>query len=66
MGSEFLRIHFHMVVTLDPRGQTFNGKYSVTVWMESASNPFNEDSRSNPPVASGAGAVTATRVNPDE
>jgi hypothetical protein len=34
--------------------------------MESASNPFNEDSRSNPPVASGAGAVTATRVNPDE
>lgn len=65
-GSEFLRIHFHMQVTLDPRGQSFTGKYSVSVFMESESDPFNEDSQSNPPIASGTGAVTATRVNPDE
>jgi hypothetical protein len=44
-GSEFLRIHFHMVVKLDPRGQTFNGTYSVAVRMESASDPCSRPER---------------------
>jgi hypothetical protein len=64
-GSEFLRVHFHVSVTLDPNGEKFTGKYSVSVYMESASNPFNEDPKSNPPIASGTGSVTATRINPD-
>lgn len=64
-GSEFMRYHFHMVVKLDPRGQTFSGTYSVTIYMESQSDPFNEDPHANPPVASGTGTVTGTRVNPD-
>ncbi len=65
-GAQFMRYHFHMVVTLDPRGQSFSGTYSLFVFMETANDPFNEDSRNNPPVASGTGAVTASRVNPDE
>jgi hypothetical protein len=64
-GSEFVRVHFHVNVMLDPHGQKFTGHYTVNVFMESEDNPFNEDPNTNPPVASGTGDVTATRVNPD-
>lgn len=64
-GSEFLRVHIHMVVMLDPGGQKFTGTYAASVYMESAGNPFDEDPNSNRPIASGTGAITANRVNPD-
>lgn len=64
-GVQFERAHFHMMVKLDPSGQTFSGSYSIALYMESKDDPFNEDPQSNPPFASGTGAIKATRVNPD-
>ena len=64
-GSEFVRVHFHFLVTLDPNGDKFTGTYTASAYLESASDPFNEDPHSNPPIASGTGSVTATRINPD-
>ena len=60
-GSFGDRIHFHMVVTLAPSGNTFSGHYSAKVFAVSPADPFDESVQ----VASGTGAVTASRVKPD-
>jgi hypothetical protein len=65
-GAQFLRVHLHLVVTLAPSGNTFSGKYTAAVYLESESDPFNENPNSNAPIATGSGAVTATRVRPDD
>ncbi len=65
-GAQFLCVHLHFIVTLGPRGDTFTGKYTASVYLESQSDPFNENPYTNAPIASGSGAVTATRVKPDE
>ena len=64
-GSPFLRIHLHYVITLDPSGDKFHGTYKADIFLENESDPFNEDPVSNPPIASGGGTVTATRLQPD-
>jgi len=64
-GAQFLRVHLRFLVTLDPSGNKFTGKYTANVYLESKSEPFNEDPNTNPPIASGTGSVTATRVSPD-
>jgi len=64
-GSPFLRVHLHFTVTLDPSGNSFSGKYTASVYLETESDPFDEDPVKNPAVASGSGTVTATRVSPD-
>jgi hypothetical protein len=56
-----LRIHFHMVVKLHADGHSFSGNYKAQVFSVSPSDPFDESVQ----VASGTGAVTARRVNPD-
>ena len=65
-GAQFLRVHLHMIVTLAPSGNTFTGKYTAAVYLESQSDPFDENPNSNAPIATGGGAVTATRVKPDD
>jgi len=65
-GAQFLRVHLHFIVTLDPSGNTFSGKYTAAVYLESESDPFDENPNTNPPIATGSGGVTATRVRPDE
>ena len=42
------------------------GKYTAAVYLESQSDPFDENPNSNAPIATGGGAVTATRVKPDD
>ena len=59
-GSSYLS----NAVYLAASGNSFTGSYTANVYLESASDPFNEDS-SNIPIASGGGNVTATRVLPD-
>jgi hypothetical protein len=65
-GAQFLRVHLHMTVTLAPAGNTFSGKYTAAVYLESESDPFDENPNSNAPIATGGGAVTATRVRADD
>jgi hypothetical protein len=64
-GNQFVRAHFHFVVVLDPSGNRYTGRFTEEVYLEVASDPFNEDPRSNPPIASLTGTVTATRLSPD-
>lgn len=64
-GAPFVRVHLHFTVTLDRSGAKFTGTYTAAVYLESSANPFNEDPATNPPIASGSGSVTATRLNPD-
>jgi hypothetical protein len=65
-GAQFLRVHLHLIVTLAPSGKTFSGKYTAAVYLESESDPFDENPNTNPPIATGGGPVTATRVLPDD
>jgi hypothetical protein len=65
-GAQFLRVHLHMIVTLAPSGKTFSGKYTAAVYLESQSDPFDENPNTNAPIATGSGAVAATRVEPDD
>jgi hypothetical protein len=65
-GAQFLRVHLHFTVTLDPSGNTFSGKYTAAVYLESESDPFDENPSTNAPIATGTGSVTATRVRPDD
>jgi hypothetical protein len=61
-GAGFgIRVHFHMVVTLNSSGSSFSGTYKAAVYSVSPSDPFDESVQ----VASGTGTVTATRVKPD-
>jgi hypothetical protein len=61
-GGPFgIRVHFHMVVHLDNTGQRFSGTYKAAVYAVSPSDPFDESVE----VASGTGAVSASRVHPD-
>lgn len=65
LGSPFVRVHLHFIVTLDPSGDKYTGTYTADIFMESKDDPFNEDPVTNPPIASGSGDVVATRVKPD-
>jgi hypothetical protein len=60
-GSFGDRVHFHMVITLGPTGNTFTGHYTAKVYAVSPAAPFDESVQ----VASGSGGVTASRVKPD-
>jgi len=61
-GGPFgLRVHFHMIVTLDRSGNSFSGSYKAAVYAVSPTDPFDESVQ----LASGTGKVTATRVQPD-
>jgi len=61
-GAGFgLRVHFHMIVKLNASGDSFSGTYKAAVYSVSPANPFDESVQ----VASGTGAVTASRVKPD-
>jgi hypothetical protein len=65
-GGPFgLRVHYHMVVKLNPQANAFSGTYTASVYTESPppADPFDESPSLL--VASGKGTVTATRVNPD-
>jgi hypothetical protein len=55
------RVHFHMVVRLDPSGKTFSGRYTVKIYAVTPAEPFDESVQ----VAGGTGTVTASRVKPD-
>jgi hypothetical protein len=66
LGAQFVRVHLHFIVTLDPSGNTFSGKYTAAVYLESESDPFDENPSTNAPIATGTGGVTAIRVKPDE
>ncbi|MGB6452061.1 MAG: hypothetical protein WBE92_15025 [Steroidobacteraceae bacterium] len=65
-GQAFARIHFHFLITLDPSGDKFTGKFTADFYSELATDPFNEDPSTNPPMATLTGNVTATRIQPDE
>jgi hypothetical protein len=65
-GAQFLRVHLHFIVTVDPSGNAFSGKYTAAVYLESESDPFDENPNTNPPIATGTGGVTATRLTPDD
>ena len=63
-GGPFgLRIHFHVVIKLDPNGNSFTGTYRVDVFQETPEDPFDESASTK--VASGTGTAIATRVRPD-
>ena len=57
-----LLVHFHMVIRLAPSGNAFTGNYTVSLFSETSQDPFNESAG---PFVSGAGTVTASRVQPD-
>jgi hypothetical protein len=58
-----IRLHFHVVITVDPSGDTYSGEYTASAYHVTRANPFDE---SVPiPAASGTGSLTATRVRPD-
>jgi len=61
-GAGFgVRVHFHMLVTLNASRNSFSGTYKAAVYSVSPTDPFDESVQ----VASGTGTVTATRVQPD-
>lgn len=62
-GSFGMRIHFHVLITLDPNGNSFTGNYRVDVFNETPQDPFDESASAK--AVSGTGTVTATRVRPD-
>lgn len=63
-GGPFgMRIHFHVLIKLDPSGNSFTGTYKVDVFQETPQDPFDESASSK--VVSGTGTATATRVQPD-
>ena len=55
------RVHFHVIVKLDPSGKTFSGTYKAAAYSVSPTDPFDESVE----LGSGTGTLTATRVNPD-
>lgn len=58
-----VRLHFHVVITVDPSGDTYSGQYTASAYYVTRDNPFDE---SVPiPAASGTGTLTAMRVQPD-
>lgn len=62
-GAEYgVLVHFHMTINVAPSGNSFTGKYSVSLYNETPADPFDE---SSPPFASGTGTLSATRVKPD-
>jgi hypothetical protein len=63
-NNPFVRVHLHVVVTVDRSGDSFSGTYNADVYMETANDPFNEDPATNPPIASLSGGLTAVRVQP--
>jgi hypothetical protein len=61
-GAGFgVRVHFHMTVQLNEKGDSFTGTYKAKVYSVSPADPFDESVE----LASGSGKVTATRVKPD-
>jgi hypothetical protein len=61
-GGPFgVRVHFHMVVKLDPGHHSFSGSYHAAVFAVSPDDPFSESVK----LAEGGGNVTANRVHPD-
>jgi hypothetical protein len=62
-GAPFgIRVHLHFLVKLNPSGTAFKGTFTAKAYGETAADPFDETS---PPIATGGGNVTATRVVPD-
>lgn len=64
-GAQFVRVHLHYLITLDPSGDKLTGTYTSDIYFESESNPFNEDPSTNPAIGHSSGIFTATRVKPD-
>ena len=61
-GAGFgIRVHLHMILTLNSRGDSFSGTYKAAVYSVSPADPFDESVQ----VAAGGGTVSATRVKPD-
>ena len=60
-GTFGTRVHFHLIVKLDPSGKSFSGTYKAAAYAVTPTNPFDESNE----LGAGTGTVTATRVNPD-
>jgi hypothetical protein len=62
-GAPFgIRVHLHFLIKLNLSGTAFSGTFTAKAYGVTAADPFDE---SNPPLVSGSGTVTATRVIPD-
>jgi hypothetical protein len=61
-GAGFgIRVHIHATINLNSSGNAFTGNYRAAVYAVSPADPFDESVE----VASGTGAMSATRVRPD-
>jgi hypothetical protein len=62
-GGEFgIRVHLHFIITLNPSGTAFSGKFTAAAYAVTAADPFDE---STAPIATAAGTTTGVRVIPD-